>query len=281
MNVRLAAHNAKNALKYPLSQVFSPVPKRSETPLEVLLVTAPKDYDTLGPCLESIQRFLKHPITKISIVSKESEAIKEFCDAQDCVFIDERSILGYGLERFETLDEANLKGREGWFFQQLLKLGFDEFCEQEQYVVVDADTIFLKPRIFTYGDQVMFDTGDSVHLPYRTAYRRLMGFEATAHKSLVAHCMLFEKTVLRELKNHIEAQHNVSWDDAILATADYSSASFFSEYETYGNFFLRCHKNRMKQTYWFNYVCTDFLRTKHPFWARSLSSHAYLRSEAD
>ena len=93
--------------------------------------------------------------------------------------------------------------------------------------------------------------------------------------------MLFEKDILQALKYHIENKHRNSWDNAIIETSDYSSMSFFSEYETYGNFFLHFHKNNMKIVYWFNYASPNFINAKYPFWAKSLSSHSYLRPSVE
>jgi len=276
------AKNAKMNIRYMLSQVFCKIPKQSDIPIEVCLVTVQKDFDTLKLCLESIRKFVRHPITKISIVSKENELIKEFCDSNSCVFVNELSILDYVLEKFQNMNEANLKGREGWFFQQFLKLGFDKICEQEHYLVVDTDTIFLKPRIFKFGKTTIFEYSDEWHIPYQNAYKKIMGFGYSSDKSFVTHCMLFEKAILKELKSYIENKHKVSWDNAIIETADYSSTSFFSEYETYGNFFLHFHKNNVKRIYWFNYASSNFINAEeYPFWAKSLSSHAYLRPNVE
>jgi FkbM family methyltransferase len=275
---------AKRAIKYTkyvFSQFFCRVPKQSDIPIEVCLVTVQKDFATLKLCLEGIRKFVKHPITKISVVSKVNAEIKEFCEKNDCIFVDELSILGYGIEKFQDIEEANLKGREGWLFQQLLKLGFDKICEQEHYLVVDTDTIFLKPRIFKFSNTTIFEYGDEWHIPYQNAYKKLMGFSYSSKKSFVVHCMFFEKSILRELKNFIENKHKISWDNAIIKTADYSSKSFFSEYETYGHFFLHFHRNNMRIVYWFNYSDSNFARTKHPFWAKSFSSHTYLRPQIE
>jgi len=253
------------------------IPRKSDIPIEVCLVTIEKDFSTLKLCIESIRKYVKHPITKISILTKESVKMKEFCKKNHCTFIDETSVLGYGLEKFQDTNEANLKGREGWFFQQLLKLGFDTICEQEHYLVVDTDTVFLKSRIFKFACTTVFEKSDEWHIPYQNAYRKLMGFEYSSKRSFVVHCMLFEKTVLRSLKNYIESKHKTSWDNAIIKTADYSSSSFFSEYETYGNFFLRFHRSNMKEVYWFNLTSFDINVKENPIWAKSISYHSYLR----
>ena len=271
----------RKAIRYTFSRLFcgdDDIPKQSDIPIEVCLVTVQKDFETLKLCLESIRKFVMHPITKISIVSKKSELITEFCNSNDCLFIDEISVLGYGFEKFHHIGEEKLIGREGWFYQQLLKFGFAKNCQQEHYLVVDTDTIFLKPRIFKFGDITIFDTSDEWHIPYRKAYKKLIGLEPTAKKSFVAHCMLFEKKVLNELKSYIEEIHKIQWDDAIIKTAEYTHKSFFSEYETYGNFFLHFYRNRAKLVYWFNHEDRNYMNIKSPFWAKSLSCHAHIRA---
>jgi len=254
------------------------VPKQSDVPIEVCLLTIDKDFHMLKNCLDGIRKHVKHPITKISIVSRPNEWLSDFCRENGCVFVDETSVLGYGPEKLASPDKENTKGREGFLFQQLLKLGFDKICEQEHYIVVDTDTVFLKPRLYKFNEITIFEYTDERHIPIQNAYKKLMGVPFSFKKSFVAHTMLFEKSMLSEMKSFIEDKHKISWDDAIIFTGDYSSGSPFSEFEIYGNFFMRFHRANMKVFYWLNITGLTYDKTKrYPFWAKSLSCHAYLR----
>ena len=272
----------KALIRFIKSNIFIRIPKTSDIPIEVCIVTINKDFHMLENCVNSIRKFVKHPITKISIVSRQNEFLNKFCNENNCVFVEEASILGYGVDRIkeineQTINEANLKGREGWLLQQLLKLGFGRVSEQENYLVVDTDTVFLKPRVYKFKTTTIFEYSDEWHIPYLNAYENLMGFPFSAKKSLVAHNMLFEKSVLTEMKNHIEDKHSLPWDEAYMITADFSSKSFCCDYDTYGNFFMRFHKRYMKSLYWLNVTALVYNDdTKYPFWAQSLSCHTYL-----
>jgi len=270
------------ALIRSIKSFFMQIPKTSDVPIEVCIVTIDKDFHMLKNCVDSIRKYVKHPITKFSIISRQNDQLIDFCVENECVFVDELSILGYGVDRIKEINEQkinkeNLKGREGWLLQQLLKLGYDKFCEQEHYLVVDTDTFILKPRVYKFGNTTVFEYIDEWHVPYQKAYYNLMGFPFSSKKSLTAHNMFFEKSVLKDMKSHIENKHDLQWDEAYIMNADYSSVSFCSDYDTYGNFFMELHKKNTITLYWLNVEAHDYSNDiKYPFWAQSLSCHAYL-----
>ena len=93
--------------------------------------------------------------------------------------------------------------------------------------------------------------------------------------------ILFEKTKLFKLFELIETRNKMKWDESIIANTDYSSASGFSEYETYGNFFLHFFKKEIRLIYWFNKSVNNFaeLAKKQPVYVRSVSLHSYMRQD--
>ena len=244
----------------------------SDVPLDIVQVTASKDAEMLEQSLLSVKKHLRHPLGMFFIVSPEDAALRAIAEKHGALFRDEREVFGFGKEktpyRFKDQD------RSGWLFQQLLKLNADSFVNTEHYLVLDADTVFLKPRVFLFEGKTIFDHSNEHHAAYYRTYRKLFGQPVRSPVSFVAHCMLFQKSVLAEMKRILEARHGKIWYEAILDACDYDDISGFSEYETYGNFFLANHPDRYLGEYWFNFAHHELTENCPPE-ARSLSVHSY------
>ena len=57
--------------------------------------------------------------------------------------------------------------------------------------------------------------------------------------------MVFNKQILKEMKEEIESFTKMSWDKAIISTIDNDEQSCFAEYETYGNYMLEKYSDKM------------------------------------
>lgn len=158
----------------------------------------------------------------------------ELCRRKNCRFVDENTVLPitkkdihYGTKKWE---------RSGWLFQQLLKMSGDTLCSSDYFLVIDADTVLIRPHVFKAGNKTVFYCRNWSQPEYFKTYRRLLGKKASAPTSFVTHYMLINKAKLAQLKRKISANHQSSWYSAILRKMDKSKQFAFSEFETYGNF---------------------------------------------
>jgi hypothetical protein len=163
------------------------------------------------------------------------------------------------LDQLEDLWQSRnprLTRRASWVYQQLLKLGAGAYIDglSESYLALDADVIFLRPISFSLGDRVRFPYSRAAenNPPYRDAYRRLLGYDATTDFSLIAHHMLFDRALLGELWREIEKRHQTPWYDAFVEAVDYSCASPISEMDLYGWWVLEHHPELAvhRQVHW-------------------------------
>jgi len=142
--------------------------------------------------------------------------------------------------------------RNGWYLQQLLKLYAGLVIPNilERYLVIDADTFFLKPTQFIGKDsKCMYNFSGENHKPYFEHMKRLSPeFEKMdANKSGICHHMLFETKYVREIIQKIEESHGDLFYNCFLKTVDnneilYSGAS---EYELYFNYICKWHPDRI------------------------------------
>lgn len=203
-------------------------------PIDVLIPAVGKDAGTLPAVVRSVRRHVKHPIGQILIVAPKQEKILALCRRLGCRFVHENTVLPI-TKRHIHYASAKWE-RSGWLFQQLLKLSGDTLCKAENFLVIDADTVLIRPHVFLSGNKTVFYCRNWSQPEYFRTYRKLMGRGRASHLSFVAHYMLFNKSKLARLKRAIEARHHTSWYAAIMRAMDKSKPYAFSEFETYGNF---------------------------------------------
>lgn len=225
--------------------------KKSGEVIDVLIPAIEKDLGTLPYVIDSVRREVKHPIGTIYIVSPSSERIRKLCARKGCVFVDERRVLPFGKSSIQY--SGPTWNRSGWLYQQLLKLSGDRIVRRNAFLVMDADTVLIRPHRFRIGGRTIYYCRKWSQPEYFRTYRRLMGRPARAPRSFVTHYMLFEKQKLRRLKRSIEARHGRKWYRAVLRSIDRTKNFGFSEFETYGNYIysrspgsviLRASRNR-------------------------------------
>jgi hypothetical protein len=258
-------------------------PKRAASSLaiDIFIPVIEKDLNVLPHVIQGIKTHLKHPLKNIYIVAPNVDAIKNSAIQADCIFVDETTVCTITKKEINFL--VNGYDRSGWIYQQLLKFNFDKIGSCEHYLVVDADTVFIRDICFEGGGKLYFDFSDEYHQPYFSAFEMLTGLKHSVPVSYIAHYMLFKKSLLRELKDEIEKRSGKSTERTIIGLRDkIKEYSYFSEYETYANYCTQKYPKMFRLRYWFNKsfkleMLADFYKLKDEEQAeqKSLSFHSY------
>ncbi len=222
----------------------------SSVPLDIIIPATEKDIEVLPFSIRSMKEFVRHPIGKIFIVSPESDPVRKLCVELGTEFILETTISP--LKKSEIGFKIEGQDRSGWLLQQFIKLNSDHLSTQDHFLVLDADTTFVKPVVFSYHSKSILNCSDERHIPYYKMIHRILGQIKIFPLSFVAHHMVFEKAKLQALKKEIEFKAGVPWYQAILKQIDRSQISGFSEYETYGNYCANRYPDEFHFEYWFN-----------------------------
>lgn len=215
-----------------------PMPRPLDTTIDVVIPVCEKDLHILPLCLEGVRRMVVHRIAAIYIVAAGSERVCAFCLRHELVFVEERSVLGYGpAELGVRIGPEPGCDRSGWIFQQLLKLS-GRVGTSDYFLVIDSDHLLMRPHTFvTASGRLLFYGSSECHEPYYRNIERLMGFTPRSGMSYVAHKMIFSRALLGELHREIERRNGGRrWDRAIVGSLDRSEMSGFSEFELFGNF---------------------------------------------
>lgn len=215
--------------------LFAGVTKgRSDQELDVIIPAVEKDLTTLPHTIDGVRQNLLHPIKRIFVVAPESPKIRKVCKALNVVFVNEENVAPIARQDIDYVVRG--KDRSGWLLQQLIKLNGDSIATTDNFLILDADTVLIKPQRLEIGGRCVFFVSDEHHHPYYVTYEKLLGKSPRSLLSFVCHYMMFNRQTLTLLRKTIEDRSHKSWASAIVDAIDKDQTSGFSEYETYGNF---------------------------------------------
>ncbi len=225
----------------------------SDIPIDILIPTVEKDLEMIPHTIAFAKKNLLHPILHIYIVAPPTPKIISLAQELGCIFVDENTVLPIKMKDIHYFpSECGGCDRRGWLFQQFLKLSCDTICEAEHVLVIDTDTLLIRPQTYTYKGRTIFQCSDEYHQPYRDVYKKLIGEAAKGPFSFVSHTTLFEKSKLRHFKQHIENLHHRPWFQAVMDLMDKNQASAFAENESYPQFVVSFYPDSFIQLYFFN-----------------------------
>ena len=166
----------------------------------------------------------------------------------ECFMIDEK-IFPFSIET--VLNIHGKSNRHGWYLQQLLKLYAGLVIPNilDTYLVIDADTFFLKPNTFIEDGKCLYNYGFEHHPSYFNHMKRMNNnLTKQIDKSGICHHMMFETKYINELFESIEKIHKDVFYNVFLKCVlpnDYE-LSGASEYEIYFNYMLYNHPDKIK-----------------------------------
>lgn len=222
----------------------------SLVPIDILIPTVERDLDMLKICVTYARKNLLHPIENVYIVAAPTEKVIACVEELGAIFVDETKALPIQIEDIFYFPAGH--DRRGWLFQQFLKLNADEICASEHVLVIDTDTVLVRPQIYVYKERTIFHCSEEYHPPYRKVYRKLFNEPAKGSFSFVSHTTLFEKSKLKHFKNNIETRHHRPWFQAIMDLMDKDEISAHAENESYPQFVVSHYPNSFIQLYFFN-----------------------------
>ena len=242
-------------------------------PLTIVVPTVEKDAHVLRHCLQSIREMIEDPVHEIWVVSPESSILREIARNYDCLFVPEDTVL--------PQPASELKCR-GWVLQQFIKLNVVNHVTTADFLIVDADTVFLRPQTFFRGGRSILRYSDQYELLYNRSLELVFGDPRRFPVSFVTHHMLFNTELVKGLLSLIEQRFKLPWWKAILHEVDQGHPISFSEYELYGHFALSQPdwKRRFRLEYWNGKDCDtgdladlDLIRSRYVGRLNTVSFH--------
>lgn len=255
--------------------------RRSKYTLDIVMPIVEKDLPSAKIALTQIRAFVMQPIAKIYLVAPESQKIREFAKEMGCQFVLENDVVD---------DYSSVKKYGGWIIQQLIKFNVDRISNQDNILVIDADTMLLRPQTFISGKDGVYTF--AIHTDYsqdRKDFTKAMLKTNTYFKlDFVAHHMIFNRQWLKELKEELAHHSGKLWYKAILDQVDKTGTYGFSEYDLYATFVFLNHRDSVRFLASANVVLFRdkliYFNQYFPVFApdyKSASSHHFMLSELD
>lgn len=162
-----------------------------------------------------------------------------------CITISE-DIFPFSLQT--VIDHNISANRNGWYLQQLLKI-YAAFVIPDildKYLIIDADTFFLKPTTFFEDGKALYNYSDEYHIPYFIHMQKLHPclMKMNPQISGICHHMMIERKYLKEIIDMVENEHKDIFYKIMLRNVVPDLG--FSEYEIYFNYMLHKYPNDIK-----------------------------------
>lgn len=219
------------------------VDKRNDELVDVIIATVDKDFAVLTLVIESIKN-IGHKINKIYIVAPAKEHVINFCKEKNLVFVDELKIFGFGKDSIAPYSKDGYD-RRGWIFQQLLKYGMKDFVEQENYLVLESDTVYTNLTSFIENGKFVFFKNTEWTRPYFDVFEKMFGYKTKSNTSFTSHGTVINKKLMNEMLAEIENKNHDKWYNVYQNIIDRNEMSSISDYENWGQWMLVNHKDLM------------------------------------
>jgi len=222
--------------------LYTPRDLKSSTKCDFWLVCHSKDWPIARLTIASIKKFSLNPIGKIYLVSDKLKA--PVWSNKGITYIYELKIPGI-TSVFRKMKELSYRG---WILQQILK--YSGYRYSKKFVVIDCDTVLLKPHLFFTDAGCPILRISYEYSPFYQKLERAIGIYFKSFVSFTAHMMPYESRHIKNLIKQIERKNKLDW---INFFTDFSIANgmIMNEQEIYAKFLLS-KKIDVKFRPWFN-----------------------------
>lgn len=243
---------------------------------DIVLPLGPKDVEIFLKQVEYTKRNCIGHRNIYVVAALSLEAMVK--SVLNVIYINEE-IFPFKLDLLHTYAGSPESKRNGWYFQQLVKLYAGSILPGilDRWLVVDIDTFFLKPVKFIENNMCLYATGIEHHHPYFIHMATLIpGLSRVNLMSGICHHMIFEQKFVQEIIDKTEQRLNLPFWQAFISVIhphEYP-ASGASEYELYFNYILKYHSDsiRIRPLQWKNVRTLD-LESNYDY----ISYHYYIR----
>ncbi len=195
--------------------------------------------------------WMKRNLCKGRILVVGASGLSDSCASLGVGFLDEDQVYeGLALRKVKDYLKRRIgdSKRAGWYFQQFLKYAYAYACEEEYYIVWDADTVPLRPISHMEDGHPLFTKKEEMEPAYFATLGRLFGGSVGRYGdfSFICENMVFHAQTVKEMLGEILRQPGLQgktfWERILSAVSDQDlPGSGFSEFETYGNYVMALH----------------------------------------
>ncbi len=214
------------------------------TEFDIVISVGPNDIDFVSTVIKHARKNILHHRNIYLILATNGTKIENPIEGN--IYIIDETVFPFNVAQF-----LGKNARNGWYFQQLIKLYAWKYIKDlsEYYLVLDADTLFLKPtEFFKFGKPLYNTTPRQNHIPYFTHMQKLHPSftKQDPNLSAVTNHMIFHRKILKKIFQMVEKHHASGGDSRRrkrfwelfleFVEKDHILHAGASEYELYFNF---------------------------------------------
>jgi hypothetical protein len=228
-----------------LAQPVDPLKEGSIPAIDIVIPCHHKNFDLLYLTIEAARKCVLNPIGEVKLIANPDFVIELQERFPDCRILPETDFLT--TEIMEKIENSVPLERRGWVIQQVVKFNASLVGSEQASLVLDADTILIRPRVWLDSREVqILCISEEYHMPYFDHYELVFG-DALFPWSFVTHHQLMQKNVLKSMFGE-DMNSLIPWLDK----ADFTSSSALSEYHTYGHWLTSNRPELVSYAKWNN-----------------------------
>ena len=224
--------------------------------IDILILITAKDLEIANATIKYAKLSSFNPIGSIYLIvpARDFEMInKEVVLFQNDIkikLISEDDVIGHSTR---SLIESKRPDRFGWILQQVIVTKFISASKTSGVLVIDADTVLLKSKIWLRSNkqQVLMPT-----LEFHPSYYRFLENYKEIYKlcthSFVSHHMVFQPEILRELTSHWNHDIDIVLNEAFDYSNENDMSPFCLKYEFYAQFLISNYPELVAYEKWGN-----------------------------
>jgi hypothetical protein len=217
--------------------------------ISLLIVAAKKDFQYLDICITQAIKHSRNSISEVTLIVPNQEihdcelAVAELLHNFKINIIGEDDLIPGDVR---LMMRNHLKHKYGWALQQLLTLNFALSSNSSGVLALNADTFLLRDQVWLNGDgvQILFRSAE-YHSPYYSILRKIFPKLEVNGFSHIAHQMLFQPNLLREVLNKHGYSSELELMKSVISHFDSNEESpFCIEFEPYAQALVSDYPSR-------------------------------------
>lgn len=216
----------------------------------IIIASYGPDFERCQLLVESVDKFLKDEIPMYIIVPSKDVNLFEGLNKSGRVrVINENSLLPWWVIRLPFSKKWRLSlctiPLRGWVIQQMCKLNISAFSNEDYYIILDSDNVFVRPWSVTdfvnQEQQVRLlsvpGRGRNIpsHYPWHRVSGKLLGLEQKDYFGCgyIGNIVTWRRDTLLKLQEHLKRKNFGGWQRAVaknMTISEYILYGIYSEH---------------------------------------------------
>lgn len=209
-----------------------------------------RDAPVLTAAVSGIRRYFRVNNVYVGITMRHATHLQKLLGKKAIVIPEEEILPELRLTDLRRANLPHFPGVAGWYYQQFLKFAFAEKSSLPFCLIWDADTVPLREiTFFDEKERVYLTDAEEYHPAYFATFENMFGYKAPSKRSFISQHIMIETKMLSEMlaEFRMRCASSNHWSYYIVNNLAKTSdgKNLFSEYETYANYMLAKHPERI------------------------------------